>query len=40
MQIIQKHMDERWRQESEQLEVTGILSTVSGSDSKMLVKGQ
>lgn len=33
MQIIRKHMDERRRKESEQLEVTGKLSTVSGRES-------
>ena len=33
MQIIRKHMDERQRKESEQLEATGKLSPVSGSES-------
>ena len=33
MQIIRKHMDERRRKESEQLEATGKLSPVSGSES-------
>ena len=33
MQIIRKHMDERRRKESEQLEVTGKLSPVSSSES-------
>lgn len=33
MQIIRKHMDERRRKESEQLEATGKLFPVSGSES-------
>lgn len=33
MQIIRKHMDERRRKESEQLEGTGLLSAVSSSES-------
>ena len=33
MQIIRKHMDDRRRKESEQLEVAGMSSPVSGSES-------